>query len=466
MTDKFKKGYPGFKVYPDSVIEDVGQNFFLAEKDGKKFVVSGNGDFRIYEEDEGVSLLVERFPWLKASACGLKRSFGFGDRLGMATPGHIKALEKYGRDFFPIFAQQSVRELERTERSFQDVINSAVIGCFASGYRGGFGADADHIKDTAHLGQAVEAGFTFFTIDPSDRINNPACLEQEKKKAIIERYFPTYGRPLLGKSFKAGDNDFEFTEEALQELVIVYAGGLEHIEDCYAFLKERAAGFDFEVSVDETAVSTTPAAHRFIVEHLNRAGIRFQSLALRFPGSFEKGIDYKGDTDEFKRDIEAHACIREESGDYKISLHSGSDKFSVYPAFRDAFGEKIHVKTAGTSWIEAVKVIAEKDFSFFMEILDCGIKNFGAHSASYEISAEPELLDLVNLNNMDAESIFKNPAIRQIVHISYGTILTGRDSGGDYIYRDRFFKVLKANDQRYSELLREHLGKHLRLLSG
>jgi len=460
--DNFRKLYPGFSVYQKSINRTPDGYFFLASRNNEKFIVVGEKDFRFFPAGENVHILKENFPFLKPIPCGLENSFGFGDRLGIATPGHVRALGNDG--FFPLFAQQSVREIERTKRSFKDVIDSATLGCFQEGYRKGFGADADHIKEMSDIQKALDAGFTFFTLDSSDKIRNPEKITDREKQVILEKYLPEYEKEFLGKKHAVGGKIYEFTEEALQNLVLTYAEGLDYIKECFRFLEDRSHSFDFEISVDETSIPTTPLAHIFIVWRLREKEVDFQSLALRFPGSFEKGIDYKGNIGLFEKDLSAHQSIREKMGNYKISMHSGSDKFSVYPSFRKILGDRIHVKTAGTSWVEAVKVVAEKDFPFFLEILECGKRNFEKHAASYEISANPEMIDTKNLRDAGTETLFADNNIRQVIHISYGTVLTEKDFSGRFVYRDRLFEVLNDNAELYFGFLEKHLGRHLKLL--
>src|SRR5689334_20930011 len=99
---------------------------------------------------------------------GLAPSFGFGDRLGFATPGHVAALRRAGQGVAPIFAQQSIREMTRTQRTPQRVMDDALAGAAAAGYEGTQGADADHLKVPQDVDRTATAGFCFFTIDPSD----------------------------------------------------------------------------------------------------------------------------------------------------------------------------------------------------------------------------------------------------------------------------------------------------------
>src|SRR5436190_16862295 len=103
---------------------------------------------------------------------GLLPSFGFGDRLGLATPGHITACRK-GK-LQPIFAQQSVREMTRTQRTPEQVMAAAQRGIQQEKWRGTWGADADHLKTREDVKNLAAAGFTFFTIDPSAYVQNQA----------------------------------------------------------------------------------------------------------------------------------------------------------------------------------------------------------------------------------------------------------------------------------------------------
>src|SRR5688500_7866960 len=102
---------------------------------------------------------------------GLAPSFGFGDRLGVATPGHVAALREAGQGILPIFAQQSIREMTRTNRTAEQVMQDAIAGAKEAGYTGIAGADADHLKTPADIDRTAAAGFVFFTLDPSDYVD-------------------------------------------------------------------------------------------------------------------------------------------------------------------------------------------------------------------------------------------------------------------------------------------------------
>ena len=113
-------------------------------------------------------------PWLRPQVLGLQTSVGLGDRLGLATPGHIRALREVGGSIAPIPAQQSIREMVRTGRSPQQVMDDAMWGVFGEGWRAGFGADADHLKTPDDVDRCVAAGYTFYTFDPGTHVDSSA----------------------------------------------------------------------------------------------------------------------------------------------------------------------------------------------------------------------------------------------------------------------------------------------------
>ncbi|MBC7317186.1 MAG: hypothetical protein H5T70_12250, partial [Chloroflexi bacterium] len=112
-------------------------------------------------------------PWAAPIRVGVRRSAGLGDRLGIATPGHVRAMH-HVQGVVPVLAQQSIREMERTQRTPQQVMDSATWGVFQEGWRSGYGADADHLKTTADIDACLEAGFVMYTLDPRDHVDNAA----------------------------------------------------------------------------------------------------------------------------------------------------------------------------------------------------------------------------------------------------------------------------------------------------
>jgi len=254
------------------------------------------------------------------STLGLVKSFGFGDRLGLATPGHLAAARKF--DFGPIFAQQSIRELERTQRTAQQVVQAAIAALAQKGYGGPWGADADHLKSTEHVDRMGAAGFCFFTIDPSEHVGK-GVLTSEQESAYLGRKFDV---PNVGK--------LQFAPRSLRSAAVKYGRALQHVALMGRHIAETMGTrpFEIEVSVDETREPTSVLDHLFIGLELRRLAVpHVVSVAPRFIGDFEKGIDYKGDLKEFEASLRDHLEVARFCGPYKMSIHSGSDKFAIYP---------------------------------------------------------------------------------------------------------------------------------------
>jgi hypothetical protein len=210
--------------------------------------------------------------------------------------------------------------------------------------------------------------------------------------------------------------------------------------------------FDFEVSVDETDSPTTPLEHFFIASELTRLGVKFTSLAPRFVGRFEKGVDYIGDLHALDAELARHAAVTAHFGSYKLSLHSGSDKFSVYPLIVKYWGERIHVKTAGTSYLEALRVLASHEPDLFRKIYSLGCERFEVDKRTYHVSA-----DLNRLPQTDhLPSLLDDFHAREILHVTFGSALA------------RFGVELKlalvGQGDAYHDGLRAHFEKHLNLL--
>ena len=411
---------------------------------------------------------------IKPQVLGLRRSFGFGDRLGLATPGHLEALKN--TPFLPILAQQSIRELGRTDRQPEDVMASAIAAIKAEGYTGIWGADGDHLQTKADIFRVAEAGYTFFTIDPSDHVNNDA---DSMSSAELESAY----QDMLDQVQLTDQNLLEIYLNAAEQVgpdlliafnnrtlllraIIKYGAALKYSKDMYNWIDEAnpKREYEVEISVDETDTPTSPLEHLFIGLNLKRLGIRIVSLAPRFVGDFEKGIDYIGDLVEFEKQYAQHVAIAKYCGPYKLSIHSGSDKFSVYPIMGRLSGEYLHVKTAGTSYLEALRVICRTDIPLFREIIGFARHRFETDKKTYHVSAQlsmvPEKLAAAELEDVYLDQV---PG-RQILHVTFGSTLKGGQDSRGVFFKELIMNNLLMHKELYKEVLAIHLGKHLQLL--
>jgi hypothetical protein len=474
------------RLIPQSLTSDGGMEFGLAQTEGGNRLAvladSPPADFDGERTEFGsrtLSLcaltsknsaaLRSHLAWLLPHPLGLQTSAGMGDRIGLATPGHVRAARSVQGKVAPIFAQQSIREMTRTRRTPQQVMEDATWGIFQEGWKDGFGADADHLKTTADIDACMAAGYTFFTIDPGSYVDNRADSaslgELHEFSALLSGEVNARASGLLGKAFIFEDLSITFDEPTLLKAVVKYGNAIAHVAGMYRHLA-RAAGarpFEFEVSVDETDQPTSHAEHIYIVSELRRLGVKWVSLAPRYVGRFEKGVDYLGDLAAFETDFAGHAAIARRFGPYKLSLHSGSDKFSIYPIVARLTSGLIHLKTAGTSYLEALRAIAALDPNFFREIYEFALERYNDDRVSYHVSAELKRAPLPDavinwpglLDQFDA---------REILHVTFGSVLTEKTTSDDWRFYTRFMDILRGNPEVYASNLERHFIRHLRAM--
>jgi hypothetical protein len=415
------------------------------------------------------------------STLGLDASFGFGDRTGLATPGHVAALQQAGRSIKPIFAQQSIREMTRTQRTPTQVMDDALRGMAQGGYAGPHGADADHLKVPDDVDRTAAAGFTFFTIDPSDDVDPhaddyPFPALQEKFNAVRDQV--SWVDAYRGKSITLDTGTvIDLNEKAVLRAAVKYGRAInravklaKHIE---AVNKKLGRDYEIELSVDETPQPTTLAEHWIIAEQVLKGGMKLVSLAPRYIGDFEKGVDYKGDLPAFEKSLADHVAVMEKLGPYKLSLHSGSDKLSIYTPFARITRGRWHVKTAGTSYLEMLRVVARHDEKLFRELIDFARGRYDTDKATYHVSATVggvpapkdvkdgrtlERLYLELWEDVKPGKGFTQPG-RQILHCTFGSTLTNPQ------YAAAIRQVLEAHNDTFTQVLTEHFAKHLEALN-
>ncbi len=416
-------------------------------------------------------------PWLRPSPLGLATSAGTGDRLGLATPGHVRAFQHVLRTapestLLPIFAQQSVREMTRTNRSPEDVMSDATWGAFEGGWRGTLGADADHLKTTADIDACIAAGFSLYTIDPSDYVDSaaddasPAAVEakvamlpwndlEATQTDLVNRY--------VGRTVHLDSRVIALERPAVLKAAAKYGRAIAHVALSYRHLAARGIPFELEVSVDETETPTTPAEHVFIASELKRLGVRWVSLAPRYVGRFEKSADYIGDLADFEQDFAIHAEVARALGPYKLSIHTGSDKFSIYEIAVKHTRGLIHLKTAGTSYLEALRTIAAIDPAFFRDIYAFARERYETDRASYLLSARLDRAPRPqSMTDAELPSLLNHFDAREILHVTYGSVLTAVGADGHLRFYDRLMAWLRAKSEAYAANLEAHFVRHLR----
>ena len=468
-------------AYPESQVSYEGATYWLERSaDGAKRLVvvaddesafrgfagtteRTNGQVRLVADTtpENAQALRSALPWLTPSRFGLHTSVGFGDRLGLATPGHVRALKTVGGPINPVFAQQSIREMGRCHRTPRNVLDDATWGAFQAGWTTPVGGDADHLEQLEDIDDTVAAGFVFYTLDPKAEVDPEAehadaAVIQQKVETLdwpsLDSDLATFRKSYVGHRIDLEHEAIELDEESVVRAMAKYGPSLAHAMAMYRRLREKGIDCEVEFAVDETDYPTKPAEHVVVVSELQRLGMDFVSFAPRFVGRFEKGVEYIGDLDQLQRDFEIHADIARALGPYKLSLHSGSDKYSTYPLIAEATKGIVHLKTAGTSWAEALRVIAHNDPDLMREVLALALDSFEANRKSYHLSCDPTKIPTDPTDDQVAQLMDRVDS-RQVLHVGYGAIL--EDFG------PRMYQVWNDNEEEHYRIIADHFVKHL-----
>jgi hypothetical protein len=467
--------------YPESQVSYEGVTYWLERSaDGAKRMVAVAEDEASFDRFAGAAETVDgtvRFvagatsenaaalrsalPWLTPSPLGLHTSIGFGDRLGLVTPGHVRALNAVGAAIRPVFAQQSIREMGRCHRTPRDVLDDATWGAFQAGWTKPVGGDADHLEQLADIDATAAAGFVFFTLDPKAQVDPEAehadgATIKAKAEALdwpaLDSDLATFTKTYTGRRIDLEHEAVALDEESVLRAIAKYGPSLTHAMAMYTRLMDKGLDCEVEFAVDETDYPTKPAEHVVVVSELQRLGMKFVSFAPRFVGRFEKGVEYIGNLDELRRDFEIHAEIARALGPYKLSLHSGSDKFSTYPLIAEATNGVVHLKTAGTSWAEALRVVAHNDPDLTRQILKLALDSFEANRTSYHLSCDPATVPTEPSDEQVAR-LMDVADSRQVLHVGYGVILEE--------FGTRMYQVWNDNEEELFGIIADHFVRHL-----
>jgi len=166
---------------------------------------------------------------------------------------------------------------------------------------------------------------------------------------------------------------------------------------------------------------------------------------------------------EFEKTFRDHAIIARNLGPYKLSIHSGSDKFSIYPIVGRLARDMAHLKTAGTSYLESLRVIARHDPALFREIVRYSFQNYEKDRKTYHIGTELSMIPIMDeVGDEDLGLRFLDDDHgRQMLHVTFGSILTAKARHGGWLFRDRIREVLIENEEEYYQTIAEHIGRHI-----
>ena len=294
-----------------------------------------------------------------------KYSMGIGDRFGQQGKAQLAAFFKakeMGVDVTPVW-NKSFREHSIIHTGPADTRAEADAATTSLGW------DAPYFVDADHVGLKIIDPFIpvsdFFTLDVADFINEKASKEQ------IETFVQKQQSYLGELSIPGIEKEFIISEELVHHIGEKYLFAIQEAGKIYRRIRAEKTKDSFitEVSMDETDEPQTPLELLFILAAIAGEGIPAQTIAPKFTGRFNKGVDYAGDVSKFTQEFEQDLAVINFAieafklpSDLKLSVHSGSDKFSIYKPMAQAikkFDAGLHIKTAGTTWLEELIGLAE-----------------------------------------------------------------------------------------------------------
>ena len=371
-----------------------------------------------------------------------KYSVGVGDRFAHQAKAQLRACvlaAQAGVEVIPVW-NKSNREHTIIGSEPGSVRAAADAAVKELGWTKSYHVDADHIR--LETVDRFLAASDFYTIDVADSINQPAAAEAVK--AFVDRHEDLVGRVKIPDVSKP----FTTTRADLERIAAKY---LKAVQDAGAIYRKIAAakGADkiiAEVSMDETDAPQTPPELLLILAALADEKVPVQTIAPKFTGRFNKGVDYVGDLVQFEKEFRDDLAVIAFAvkkfrlpPNLKLSVHSGSDKFSLYPIMRKAIratGAGLHLKTAGTTWLEEViglaesggeglalakviyaKALTKKDelCAPYATVIDIDTAKLPTAEKVNEWSSE----QFVSALRHDQANPAFNPSLRQLVHVGF-----------------------------------------------
>ena len=292
-----------------------------------------------------------------------KYTIGVGDRFAHQAAAQLQAcvkLAEQGIEVIPVW-NKSNREHNFIGSEPHSVYDAAEAAVTALGWDKGWHVDADHINmDTVDKYLVCS---DFFTIDVADFIG------QTPEGDAVAKFVEKHSELIGSVTIEGIDVPFDISREYVEEVAGKYLRAVAEAGTIYRHIESNKDDFIAEVSMDETDAPQTPPELLIILAALSDEGVQLQTIAPKFTGRFNKGVDYVGDLPQFEKEFNddlaviAHAISKYGlPANLKLSVHSGSDKFSIYPIIGAAIrrtGAGVHVKTAGTTWLEELIGLAE-----------------------------------------------------------------------------------------------------------
>jgi tagaturonate epimerase len=410
-----------------------------------------------------------------------KYSFGIGDRFAQQGKAQLSAFvmaKSAGIDITPVW-NKSNREHMIIHSEPEDTKEAADRAIADTGWKGQYFIDADHIN-LGNVNRFIDHS-NFFTIDVAEYIGKPPGKE------AIEQFIKDNEKYTGNLKIPGILELFSINRRKLEEIAGKFLYATQEASKIYQYiaLKKGPENFITEVSMDEVENAQNPVELFFILSSLGKLGVPVQTIAPKFTGRFNKGVDYQGDIDRFGKEFEEDLLVIDFAvkefglpGNLKLSVHSGSDKFSIYPVMGEMirkYNKGIHVKTAGTTWLEEMTGLALSGGdalalakSIYTKAYDRRTELCAPYSTVIQI--DEKLLPLPvevekwsgnqfadTLRHIPGHPLY-NPSFRQLIHVGYKVAAE---------YSNVYISLINQNESVVGKQVTENIyDRHMRRLFG
>lgn len=373
----------------------------------------------------------------RPQAIGVRKSLGYGDRLGLAAAGQVAAAMAHP-DFIPFFAQHSAWEMAEVGRTSLETLAVATRAVGNARFRRPWGADADLLRTPQAVDETSAAGYTYFTIDLSEHVRDdvaelsPGVLAATVEAMIAAGELPDdWASPYLDRVVDLpGAEGMRLDLDTLRQAAVKFGRAVQHGARMYETVARANRGrpYEIEISLDQTATPISAAEHLFIGLELESRGVRPTGMALRLDDS---------DHAAFETGLRLQVAVASFCGPYKLSFRSGTHDPAVVPAIGRCCGDLLHYKTSAESLLEALRLAWRLEPPLFQQIM-----------AAVGVS--------VDADSADAEAIYLD---------AHGTGSTPDFAAGwerhDAALKAKLLALLEQRDDMYQELL---LARYQRLM--
>jgi hypothetical protein len=425
----------------------------------------------VHDVDSGLLAgLMDSLQWLRPRPNPGRPAIGLGDRLGLATPAHVRAVER--STLFPYLALQSPAELAASGRSWTDVLGDVLFGVLREGFRQGYGADADQLRTLQEVEDAASAGFVRFTLDLSPHVGSAAGLDRKelwRRFVQLENELPgadRWRRRYLGRGFDVPlgfkRRTLMLDERTFLQTMVRYGPVWHQFVEMVRCAQAATRGRPMEVELALFAADeqTPPEAHLFLALEAAEEGVPLHGFAPRFSGRFARCVPYKGNPSKLAHNAALHAGISRLADHHVLAIHSGSDKFDALGPLAAATEGHFYLKTSGTSQVEALRVLLREDRGSFEAWCEAALASLREGSALFELDIDPGKLPAPSvLDDADLEEHFLGSAHgRHLLCETWGTIPRA--------LRKRLLEVLSQREEAHFEIVRQHIDRHVKALTG